>query len=140
MSVPKMSSSLPEPISSSLAATSKQSIPVLPGMDTDGPAAWHGEEMAGDSWSDGYSYVDSDFTADKGINPIMRNWEGLGGGNVGGGVGGSMNGPGGRPTGGNGGGGGNGPPRSAKEEKLMREFEAFSKSRDMEFSGPKRIG
>jgi hypothetical protein len=92
------------------------------------PLAWHDAEMAGGNWSDSYSFVDDSFTAEKGMNRIIRNFESLGGGPVGG-----------APVGG----GGSGKPqqqRSAKEDKLLREFEAFSKMRDMEFTAPKRMG
>jgi hypothetical protein len=82
--------------------------------------------MAGGHWSDNYSFVSDSFTSEKGLNPIVRNFELLqsaapqrGGGAV---VG----------TGG-------GPARTAKEEKLLKEFEQFSKMRDMEFMGPKRM-
>ena len=101
--------------------------------------AWH-SEMDGGSWSDNYSFVEDTFTSEKGINPIIRNFEsliqpvGIPG----------ITGPA-RGGGGGGGGGGLGAagfsgqaPRTAKEEKLLKEFEAFSKSRDREFSPARR--
>ncbi len=96
----------------------------------DEPLAWHGAEMAGGHWSDSYSFVEdqSQMSVEKGMNRIVRNFELLGG----------------PVPPGNGGGGGNAakPPqqRTAKEDKLLKEFEAFSKMRDMEFTGTKRMG
>ena len=127
---PRKSNALPEPISSATAATSKQGPPSLAG-GADGPEAWHAAEMAGGQWSDNYSFLGDTFSSEKGLNPIVRNFE-------------SLAGPVGMPGAGGGGGGGGGSkpqqPRSAKEEKLLNDFEAYSKSREMEFSGPKRIG
>jgi hypothetical protein len=129
--IPAMSAKLPEPISANTPADSKQGPPDLPGSHMDGPQAWHGE-MDGSSWSDGYSFLNDNFTSERGYNPIVRNFESLVAtpsmGGMGGGVGG-------------GGMAGNAPvQRSAKEEKLLKDFEAYSKSRDMEFSAPKRMG
>jgi hypothetical protein len=125
---------LPDAVSASSAADSKHGPPVLPGSDIDtGPIAWHGAEMGGNHWSDNYSFLGDMFTAEKGVNPIVRNFELLGVGSV---SSGSQ-----QPrSGGSNGGGSSGGQRSAKEDRLLREFEAFSKSRDMEFSGPRRIG
>lgn len=125
---PQQSSRLPDAISASTPATSKQGPPSLAGGE-DGPAAWHSAEMAGGNWSDDYSFLDEVFTAEKGVNPIVRNFELLGGPAAAGARGGRS--------------GGSAAPavqRSAKEERLLREFEAFSKSRDMEFSAPQRMG
>ncbi len=36
------------------------------------PLAWHSAEMAGGHWSDSYSFVDDGFTAEKGMNRIIR--------------------------------------------------------------------
>ena len=138
--MPQKSNKLPEPISANTPADSKQGPPVLPGSRMEGIEAWHGAEMSGGSWSDEYSFLDDAFTSEKGYNPIIRNWESLagptmgkghGGGSVGssGGVGGSAGSAG--PRGGQ--------PKSAKEEKLLAEFEQFSKMRDMEFSPIKRM-
>lgn len=130
---PQQSSRLPDAISASTPANSKQGPPSLAAAGgEDGPAAWHSAEMAGGNWSDDYSFLDEVFTAEKGVNPIVRNFAsldegiqppGAGGGNRGGARGGSA-----APA----------VQRSAKEERLLREFEAFSKSRDMEFAGPQR--
>jgi hypothetical protein len=126
--MPTPSSKLPEPISANTPADSKQGPPVLAGSHMEGPQAWHGE-MDGSNWSDGYSFLNDTFTSERGYNPIVRNFEslvsapsmgGMGGGSVG------MSAP---PT-----------QKSAKEEKLLKDFEAYSKSRDMEFSAPKRMG
>jgi hypothetical protein len=102
-----------------------------------GIEAWHGAEMSGSAWSDDYSFLDDAFTSEKGYNPIVRNWESLAGPTTGRGAGG----------GGVGGAGGGhaslgppgGGPKSAKEEKLAKEFEQFAKMRDMEFSPIKRM-
>ncbi len=88
------------------------------------PLPWHGDEMAGGNWSDSYSFVDDPFTADKGQNRIVRNFELLGGPMAAQ----APSGQAGKPP----------QQRSAKEDKLLKEFEAFSKMRDMEFTGPKR--
>ncbi len=127
--VPTPSSKLPEPISANTQGDSKQSPPVLAGSEMEGPQAWHGE-MDGSSWSDGYSFLNDTFTSERGYNPIVRNFESLVSVPTGPGGVGSV------------GGGHSAPPaqRSAKEEKLLKDFEAYSKSRDMEFSAPQRKG
>jgi hypothetical protein len=127
---------MPEPISSSTAATPKQGPPVLPNSAMEGIEAWHGAEMSGSAWSDEYSFLDDSFTSEKGYNPIVRNWESLAGPVTGKGAGGAAAGAG-RGVGS--GGGGGGPAKSAKEEKLLKEFEQFSKMRDMEFAPLKRM-
>ena len=135
---PQPSKRLPEPISANTPASSKQGPPVLANSSMEGGIeAWHGAEMSGSAWSDEYSFLDDAFTSDKGYNPIIRNWESLagptggkGGGNAGAGGAGGGRGP---------MGGGAGPAKSAKEEKLLKEFEQFSKMRDMEFSPIKRM-
>lgn len=125
---------LPDAISASTPANSKQGPPVLSGGE-DGPAAWHSAEMAGGNWSDDYSFLDEVFTAEKGVSQIIRNFELLDGGA-------SLAAAGAGGRGARSGGGGSAPAvqRSAKEERLLREFEAFSKSRDMEFAAPQRMG
>jgi hypothetical protein len=134
--VPQKSNKLPEPISANTPASSKQSPPVLMGSDSAGIEAWHGAEMSGSAWSDEYSFLDDAFTSEKGYNPIVRNWESLAGptttrshGNNGNSSGATSNSS--RVS--------NAPPKSAKEEKLLAEFEQFSKMRDTEFSPVKRI-
>ncbi len=147
-SKPQPSNKLPEPISANTPATSKQGPPVLPGSQMEGIEAWHGAEMSGGAWSDEYSFLDDAFTSEKGYNPIIRNWESLAGPTLGKGsaIGGGGVGNRGGPGGAGGGGGlgaaafgGGGPAKSAKEEKLLAEFEQFSKMRDMEFSPIKRM-
>jgi hypothetical protein len=126
---------MPEPISSSTPANSKQGPPPSAAGDMGGIEAWHRAEMDGGNWSDGYSFVGDTFTAEAGMNPIIRNFESLiapappakqGGGGGRGGVGSA--------------GFSGAAPRSAKEEKLLKDFEAFSKAREMEFAGPRRMG
>lgn len=102
------------------------SAPTSAPSDGSEPLAWHGAEMAGGHWSDSYSFVDDPFTAEKGMNRIIRNFESLGGPGP---VGNAGSAPANKPP----------QPRTAKEEKLLKEFEQFSKMRDMEFSGPKRM-
>jgi hypothetical protein len=85
--------------------------------------------MSGGHWSDSYSFLGDTFTAEKGMNAIVRNFELLGGP-----VGGPVE------SSGRSGGSGAAVKKSAKEEKLIADFEAYAKSRDMEFSGPRRIG
>ncbi len=135
---PQQSNKLPEPISANTPASSKQGPPVLPGSQMNGIEAWHGAEMSGSAWSDDYSFLDDAFTSAQGYNPIVRYWQslsrtttgrggGAGGGGAGAGGGHASLGP---PGGG---------PKSAKEEKLAKEFEQFAKMRDMEFSPIKRM-
>jgi len=95
-----------------------------------GPEAYHGAEMAGGKWSDAYSFVGDAFTAEKGFDPISRNFqsliEGFAGGATPGGGGSSAPAP--------------APKQTAKEAALLKEYEAFTKSREMDISGPpKRI-
>jgi hypothetical protein len=129
------SNKLPEPISANTPADSKQGPPVLPGSRMEGIEAWHGAEMSGSAWSDEYSFLDDAFTSEKGYNPIIRNWESLAGPVVGKGAGVGGGGAGARGAGG----AGPGPAKTAKEEKLLKEFEQFSKMRDMEFSPIQRM-
>jgi len=86
------------------------------------PQAYYGSEMDAGKWSDSYSYIDSAFTADKGMNPIERNFQSVL-----------------SPGGGGGGGGGGGQhaeKRSAKEDALIREFDAYTASRDRDIQKP----
>jgi hypothetical protein len=80
-------------------------------------------EMSGSKWSDNYSFLGgAEFTSDKGYDPIARNFESLL-------PAGSLGGPpvaSAAPA----------PKRSAKEDELLRQFEAFSKARDSEVAGP----
>jgi hypothetical protein len=120
----------PSPSSGTPSAT-RPSASTGPAADSaDGPLAWHSNEMAGKNWSDSYSFIGSAFTAEKGVNPIIRNFELLGGG--GGGLpapsaGGSM---GAKPQ----------QQQTAKEKKLLADFEAYARNRDAEFAPARRIG
>lgn len=103
------------------------SIPASLPAATGEPLPYYGSDMMAGKWSDSYSMLDTNFSADKGINPIERNFQsvlapgaGLGGGAAGGG--GGM----GRPT----------DKRSAKEDALLREFEAYASSRDRDVQKP----
>lgn len=100
-------------------ATSRVPVSALPSlsspaMSSEGPEAYLGSEMGAGKWSDNYSFVGDNFTAEKGINPIGRNFESLV--NMGS-IKQSSN-----PI----------PQakRTVKEEKLLQEFEAFTASRD----------
>ena len=96
-----------------------------------GPEAYHGAEMAGGKWSDAYSFVGDVFTAEKGFDPISRNFQSLVEGFAGGATPGSA---------GSSGSAGAAPKQTAKEAALLKEYEAFTKSREMDISGPpKRI-
>lgn len=96
-----------------------------------GPEAYHGAEMAGGKWSDAYSFVGDVFTAEKGFDPISRNFQSLVEGFAGGATPGSA---------GSGGSAAPAPKQTAKEAALLKEYEAFTKSREMDISGPpKRI-
>ena len=90
------------------------------------PSPWHMQEMGASKMSDNYSFLTDAFTIEKGgsMNRILRNFEQLGGT-----VGGSAS-----------GGAASATPRTKKEEALMHDFEAFSRSRDADIPGPtKRI-
>ena len=86
-----------------------------------GPDAYHSAEMASGKWSDAYSFLGDTFSAEKGYDPIQRNFQ-------------SLLGPG--PVG--------GPPaapaekRSPKEDALLKDFEAYSQARDKDVAGPLR--
>jgi hypothetical protein len=96
-----------------------------------GPEAYHGAEMAGGKWSDAYSFVGDAFTAEKGFDPISRNFQSLVEGFAGGATPGSA---------GSAGSAAAAPKQTAKEAALLKEYEAFPKSREMDISGPpKRI-
>ena len=78
--------SLPEPIqtrtSGNTISQPPQQQPIQVGGggadDGSGPAAYHGAEMAsGSRWTDSYSFLNDQFTCEKGINPIERNFASL---------------------------------------------------------------
>jgi len=109
------------------AAASSRAAPM-----PSGPEAYHGAEMAGGKWSDAYSFVGDVFTAEKGFDPISRNFQSLVEGFAGGATPGS--------AGSAGSAAGPAPKQTAKEAALLKEYEAFTKSREMDISGPpKRI-
>lgn len=90
------------------------------------PSAYYGSEMEGGMWSDNFSFLGSEFSSDKGVNPIERNFASL----IPGGAAGSsassaaasIAGPQAK--------------RSAKEDALLKEFEAYTASRDHDVSRP----
>ena len=98
--------------------------PVAAGSE--GPEAYHGSEMGSTKWSDNYSFITAEFTSDKGYNPIGRNFESLLAAGGGGKAAGSSS-SGGQQT-----------KRSAKEDALARDFEAYTASRDRDIPGPTR--
>lgn len=91
------------------------------GANASGPDAYHSAEMASGKWSDAYSFLGDTFSAEKGYDPIQRNFQ-------------SLLGPG--PVG--------GLPaapaekRSPKEDALLKDFEAYSQARDRDVAGPLR--
>lgn len=116
------SGKLPPAISASTPATAAMSPTKLAGSSEEGPEAYHGTEMGGGKWSDAYSFVNhTDYTAEKGYDPIVRNFELLGGPMTGGG---SAPAPAAAPK------------RSAKEDALLRDFEAYAASRDRDVAPP----
>lgn len=116
-------SALPPSISGSTKADPSMGPPGSSGASSEGPSAYHMTEMSGSKWSDNYSFLGgAEFTSDKGYDPIARNFESLL-------PAGSMGGP---PTAS----AAPAPKRSAKEDELLRQFEAFSKARDSEVAGP----
>lgn len=91
------------------------------------PAAYYGSEMEGGAWSDNFSFIGSEFSSEKGVNPIERNFASL----IPGGVGAvgsaaaaaaAIAGPQAK--------------RSAKEDALLREFEAYTATRDHDITKP----
>ena len=95
------------------------------GASAEGPDAYHSADMASGTWSDAYSFLGDPFSAEKGYDPIQRNFQ-------------SLLGPG--PVGGGGAGGGAAAAptekRSPKEDALLKDFEAYSKARDRDVAGP----
>lgn len=89
----------------------------------DGPLAYHNTEMGGSKWTDNYSFLSiPEGACDKIYNPIIRNFECLVNVNPMTGSGGPAPKSVAKP--------------SAKEEALLREFEAFSAARDRDIPGP----
>ena len=82
----------------------------------DGPEAYLGSEMGSGKWSDNYSFVGDTFTAEKGYNPISRNFESLI--DMSNGCTAAKS----QPV--------QQSKRTMKEEKLLKDFEAFTASRD----------
>ena len=90
------------------------------------PSAYYGSEMEGGMWSDNFSFLGSEFSSDKGVNPIERNFASL----IPGGAASSsassaaaaIAGP--------------QAQRTAKEDKLLKEFEAYTASRDRDIGKP----
>lgn len=118
------SAKLPAAISASTPATAAMAPPKLAGASEDGPAAYHGSEMGAGKWSDAYSFVShTDYTAEKGYDPIVRNFELLGGPAPGGGSAAATT-------------AAAAPKRSAKEDALIRDFEAYTASRDRDVAPP----
>lgn len=137
-----MPTKLPAAISASTEANSSMAPPVLAGSELAGekaPEAYHETEMSGGSWSDNYSFLgEVGYTAEKGYDPIMRNFKSLydddagaaatsaRGSGYGAPAGGAAAAPAGKPA-------------SAKEAALLREFEAYAASRDRDIApAPKR--
>lgn len=122
-------SRLPPSVSGSAEGTKGVGPPVLAGSVDDSPiVAYHESEMSGGSWSDAYSFIGHEATAEKGYDPIARNFESL----ISMGGAGATDGRAGAGAGG--GGAGTGMKRSAKEEALLRDFEAYAASRDRDVS------
>ena len=90
------------------------------GASAEGPDAYHSAEMASGKWSDAYSFLGDTFSAEKGYDPIQRNFQSLLG-----------PGPAGAPS-------ASAPAekRSPKEDALIKDFEAYSKARDRDVTGP----
>jgi hypothetical protein len=116
------SGALPAAISSATPANSSMGPPVLAGS-SDGPMAFHFGEMSGNKLSDSYSFLSApEFTADKGFNPISKNFELLGGPSAGGFGGAAPAAAAHKP--------------SAKEAKLLSDFERYTADRDRDIPGP----
>jgi len=117
-------------VSSRPSAPSAGPAPTAAAAAAGGPEAYHSAEMAGGRWSDAYSFVGDAFTAEKGFDPISRNFQSLVDVFAGGATPGA---------------GGAGPAapavkQTAKEAALLKEYEAFTKARESDVGGPpKRI-
>ena len=90
------------------------------------PAAYYGSEMAAGRWSDNFSFIGSEFSSDKGVNPIERNFSSL----IPGGASGSSAAAASAAV------AGSQAKRSAKEDALLKEFEAYTATRDRDISKP----
>ena len=116
---PQRGGNIPPAISGSTPANSSTGPATFGSME--GPMAYHVNEMGSGKWSDNYSFVGGDaFSSDKGYNPIERNFESLIPTNAMGVRQASA------PA----------PKRSAKEEALLHEFQAYSAQRDRDIPGP----
>jgi ribosomal protein L12E/L44/L45/RPP1/RPP2 len=112
----------PELTRSSAASAGGAAAPAAAG--TAEPSAWHGNEMGAAKMSDNYSFLTDAFTLEKGgsMSRIVRNFEQLGGATAAAAAAAAAT------------------PRTKKEEELLRNFEAFSRSRDADIPGQtKRI-
>ena len=114
---PPRGGAFPPAISSNTPANSSMG-PANTAME--GPMAYHGSEMGSGKWSDNYSFVGETFSSEKGYNPIERNFESLIPANSSG-VKARAAPP---------------PKRSAKEEALLNEFQAYAAQRDRDVPGP----
>ena len=115
------SGKLPAAVSGSTAAEKGTGPPTLAGSASDGPQGYHEQEMGGfKEWSDMYSFLTHPgYSEGKGLNPIVKNFATLldfGGATA--------------SAGGAGAAGAAAPKRSAKEEALLAEFEAYTAKRD----------
>lgn len=120
------SGALPAAISSSTPANSTMSPPTV-ADSSDGPMGFHFGEMSGNRLSDSYSFLGGpEFSAEKGFNPIPKNFELLGGP-------GAMGGPAGSASGGA---AAAAHKPSAKEAKLLSDFERYTAARDRDIPGP----
>jgi hypothetical protein len=90
------------------------------------PSAYYGSEMEGGMWSDNFSFLGSEFTSDKGVNPIERNFASL----IPGGAAGSSAAAATAAI------AGNQAKRTAKEDALLKEFEAYTANRDRDINKP----
>jgi hypothetical protein len=116
------SGKLPAAISGATAAEKGAGPPTLAGSVSEGPAGYHEREMGDRDWSDMYSFLSHPgFNEGKGTNPIVRNFATLA--EFGGAAGDAA-------AGGAGAGASAGPKRTAKEEALLAEFEAYTAKRD----------
>jgi len=89
------------------------------------PAAYYGSELEGGMWSDNFSFIGSEFSSEKGVNPIERNFASLipgGAANAGSAAAAAAIAPQAK--------------RTAKEDALLKEFEAYTASRDRDISKP----
>ncbi len=123
---PRKMTSLPPAISGSTPATASMSPPTL-AVSEDEPQPFHMSEMGGSKLSNTYSLLETNYSAEKGFDPITKNFftlvETVSRAAAGGAGARAAAAP-------------AAAKRSAKDEELQRRFEALAAARDHDVPGP----